>query len=331
MEQLNLLKIECDIPGMIRINGDFAGQTPAPNLCRYITEQHIYLEFIPICQSSYGYYLPIARMLDFDKEHPNILENDGRVELYLLPENACTVIIKPPLLPTPCIPCCIASFRFSADNSQYVAEIYQDQTINLALYDNNGTTLLACMFSEAPLKSARIFVRRINGKYFLFAEGQLDEKTLLLCADISARSIIFLEQCNSYRILENGVELTVPCGCREFCLRCLRINLHRDDPFSYHIEQLSANPDGQALCIALFEAVRYQDAQNAMQLLSPSLREQLSFADLCEFLGDIQGVYLPLCHESRIATIFKYAPNIYRVRFFRFQISQQKISNLEEQ
>ena len=96
MEQLRLLKIECEIPGLIRINGELAGQTPAPNLCRYAAERRICLEFLPICQAADGYYLPLARIVDFGGEQPQILENDGTLQLFLLPENACTICIHPP-------------------------------------------------------------------------------------------------------------------------------------------------------------------------------------------------------------------------------------------
>lgn len=331
MEQLRLLKIECEIPGLIRINGELAGQTPAPNLCRYAAERRICLEFLPICQAADGYYLPLARIVDFGGEQPQILENDGTLQLFLLPENACTICIHPPRIPLPCIPCCIASFNFSIGNNQYTAEIYQDQTVNLALCDSAGNTLLACILSENAISTPRLFVRRIGGRPFLFAEGRSNEQLLLLCADLSTHALIFLEHCLSYQILENGIEFSFSCGCSAFCLRCLRTELHRDRPCSCHLQQLSSSPDGLALCTALIEAVRCRDAESALDLLAPSLREQLSFEDLCEFLGDVQGIYQNLCSDARIAVIFPIAPNLSHIRFFQFQLHQGKIANLEEQ
>lgn len=331
MEQLRLLKIECEIPGLIRINGELAGQTPAPNLCRYAAERRICLEFLPICPAVNGYYLPLTRIVDFGGEQPQISENDGTLQLYLLPENACTICIRPPRIPLPCIPCCIASSSFSVGNHAYTAEIYQDQTINFALCDNSGNTLLACILSEDSLSAPRLFVRRIGNRPFLFAEGKEAEHLLLFCADLSTRSFVFLEHCLSYQILENGIELSFSCGCSAFCLRCLRTELSRERPLSFRLHQLNPNPDGLALCIALIEAVRYRDAEGALGLLAPSLREQLSFEDLCEFLGDVQGIYQNLCSDTRIAVIFPIAPNLNRIRFFQFQLQQGKIANLEEQ
>ena len=328
MPTLKLLQFDCSVPGLLRINGVFAGQTPNPELCHYVSDSRLYLEFLPLSSTSAGQYLPFTRMIHLGSE-PEVVQNDGIVQLYLLSDSVIILHITPPLLPVASVPHSLGSLRFSWNHSQYLAEVYRDGNIYFGLYDQSGSVLFTHLFSDADISEVQLFTHHIQNRTYLFVRGNIAERIRLLCIDIAERRICFLHTCLHYRLADTSVTLICDNDCKEVKLRLVYPSLPASAHKTYLAELESSS--ARALAIGFLQAVLYKDSVQGMQLLSPDLREQLSFSDLQEFIGDIHAVFLPLCSDTQIAVLLPHRLHIYHIRLFSFEISQGKISNLAEQ
>jgi hypothetical protein len=91
------------------------------------------------------------------------------------------------------------------------------------------------------------------------------------------------------------------------------------------------------ICAALLEAIKADMPSVAMECLTPSLAEGLSFADLKEFFGDFDSftqTISPACGQSGIALKYAVGKNLYVAREFCVETRKKDggllIDNLRE-
>lgn len=330
MQTPTLLYVECAAPGLLRLDGAPFAQTPAEGLCRYVARTALTMEFLPMGNPPGGVFLPFARQIDLSADAPRIFENDGAAELFVLPAEAFALRLHPPALPRPQLPRTLTQLRFSPGSGTVTAEICADADTVLLLSDAAGNVLFACSLCAGELKEPRLFTRRMEGRVLLFAEGKCEGGVLFACVDPASRRLLSREECLSYRLLDAGAEWIFPLGAPEVTLHCRTDRLSSGGAPSHRVQTAAPLP-ARSAGIALAEAVRLRDGEAAMSLLEPSLRAQLSFSDLCEFWGETDGVYLPLCRDAQVAVCQKTAPHMFSVRLFDFAFAQGKIADLTEQ
>ena len=161
MQTPTLLYVECAAPGLLRLDGAPFAQTPAEGLCRYVARTALTMEFLPMGNPPGGVFLPFARQIDLSADAPRIFENDGAVELFVLPAEAFALRLHPPALPRPQLPRTLTQLRFSPGSGTVTAEVCADADTVLLLSDAAGSVLFACSLCAGELKEPRLFTRRM--------------------------------------------------------------------------------------------------------------------------------------------------------------------------
>ncbi len=337
MNELWLLKIECPVSGIVSINGEIAGETPNTSLCHYVGEKRVYLSFAPVCGDDKRLYIGFSRIITLSYETPAVTADDGTLSLYIFPGSVCFVRIRPPFILLPQTPYTLVSLDFSAATTvgHYHAEVYFEFSFQFALSDSSGRILLVCPL-PAGLKSARLFTHEMNARPYVFTETVTEKETLLLvCVDISSSTLMFMEECESYRFEKDTVEIVSdvgdPYGHRLFshCTFTADGLIYRHT-FRHHSE--SSQEPSPALTPAAFAlAVKYQNAEVALSYLSPSLKKEVSFEDLRDFFGEIGSVETAMARPGELALAAPAEKNTFYVRLFSIEFSDNQISNITEQ
>ena len=341
MENLKILRILSHVHGLVEINGTMVGETQPGEMSLYAPEGRFFLTFTPLASPKGQVALPFGRILDLSAEPPEILSNDGLIELFLLGKDIQILRLFPPTLPLPDgrIPCILASQDFTANGHRYTGMIYFDRTVNFAVQDASQNILFATPVGE-EITHPRVFLQSMGTSLFCFAEGrQKDGNLFLLCTSLLPEiSLCFSRPCHSYQI--TGEELLLYQSVDDLSgyllLEHYALENHRLIPGGRELVPAEEDTSREASTIAILHrlilAVRFGEAELALSCLSPTLRSELNFSDLQEFFGEFSGLDEDAPeNDSQIALRYPITANVYLIRVFSFSFVGFLIANISEE
>lgn len=327
MDELYVLRIISDVPALAVINGSPAGTANKNGLYVNAAKGSLFLTLLPLTDRPSS-YLPMTRRITLGST-PALDEADGGMELFILPGGVA--VIKAYLMPVDTdiqIPHILAAKNFSLNNAQYRATVYFDRTCNLAI--ESAGEVIFCTKFEHCLTLAEIFIKRISNIPHVFAVGQDPSGSQVVAVSIKDEPALeFIKNCKSFSFKENGAEILLSMGDPSGFL--LKEEYSGEPPMLRRTGLVppSILPEKkEALSIALY--VKHGAEAEAMACLAPSLKGDVSFADLLDFFEDFSFALPEASGEDTLALAYPITPHIYNVRIFKFEFQNGLIQNITE-
>lgn len=343
---IKLLYIDSKVNALVEINQAPAGQTGSGAITQPIAAgSAFFITMLPLENAHNFVYVPYTRRIS-TAGSGSIEKNDGLVHLCMWPEN----IVELTLFPLTVFkneefeikPDVLTPFEFYISGERHTAFIYNEAISSFAV--EQTTTNRLRFISPLPFRasSADISFVKFGDFPVIYATGKTDEqKSFIYAATILPEfHTAVCTVCDSYDIGSSSISVVKDGPYRQELIRYERDGSRLvpvRSELGWFTKQAPQPADPELVCADLLEAIHAGDKNAALDCLTSSLADGLSFADLKEFFGNFAYHTQPLSPadgESRIALKYEVSENIYTARVFCVDTQQTnnglRIDNIRE-
>ncbi len=325
---IKLLYINSSLHALICINQAPAGETGVYAVTQPIAANATFsITMLPLENCKGFVCLPYTRRVSIASKG-TVFDNDGLIELCMWPENIVELTLKPLTVykndDMELRPAVLAPFEFYISGERHTAFVYNEASSSFVVEHaaSNRLKFVAplgfgvknvhiefCNFGEFPLLCAS--GKTFEGKPFLYTAHLLPEMDTDICTECCAHTI---EKDGIY-IIDEGLfwQKKTRWEKRNYRLQPVGCEL------GWFTHAAVAASEPAKICTALLEAIGTGAKNEAMNCLTPSLAEDLSFSDLKEFFGDfcaVAQILSPACGQAGIALKYPAGRNLFAAREF---------------
>ena len=322
--QLPVLNVTSStLPCVVYINGAVVGDTAQPPVVPIVPNGKVYVTCFPLGANA----LPVTICLALENGTLTAPIENGT--LYLHPDGLMELNVQPMVFPTRKLtepPHAISRARFTWDNAPHAATLYQDNGLKLAIENLATDALVFLCAADAPGK-----VRIVNA--FTRADVVLESENRFLMVSPLA---------GGFRaVIDERARAEITPG-RVVCVRRLQ-------DARGHEARLVYTPSGQGVkCTppqygfftvtprencdvrrALVEAVSLGLEEECMLLMTPALKDGLSFEDMQDFLGRFTAIHT--ADDQGLTLAYPLFENCYSLKRFGFSVQNNLVANIMEE
>ncbi len=327
-QAIKLLYINSKVHALININQSPAGETGVAAVTQPIAaNSSFFITMLPLENDNRFIYLPYTRRVSIAAKG-SLFDNDGLIDLCMWPDNIIELTLHPAAVyrsdEEEIQPAALSPFDFYIGSERHTAFIYNEAGSSL-IVEHAATGRLKFI---APLSffaaSADIAFTRLDDFPVLYATGKTaDGESYIYAANVQpAFSTAVNTVCTACSIEKDSLSVVTEGDFRQVRTQYAK----RGDilaPVNTGIGWYTCEPRPAAaaaeICACLLQAVRADMRDAAMECLTPSLSEDLSFDDLKEFFGDFVNftqTISPACGQNSIALKYSAGRHLYAAREF---------------
>ncbi len=319
--------LRCNGEFFIEVGGITAGQSKD---CRYnllLPAEQLLVSVLPVGSCKNGVYLPVYFILNLG-EGVSISREDEHIKLYAPEKNALHIDITFPvsgfkhrIAHTMC------ATDFSMSGRSMRAAVYYNSGAMLCVEDAGGNIRYAESLGE-EVGDCKLSVHAKNGGVFVCARVFNNDmgKLYVLCVAKEINLALQID-CDSYTMGEElTTQIRVASGAQvRLTYPIIASGFARPEAQCIYSEGFAAGKG--MLCFA--RVLRYAEEKSVMDLLHPSLRRDVSYGELMEYMGGFAEIYDELCDDRHLALAYKNG-SVYNVRRFAISFSHGKIDDISE-
>ncbi len=343
---IKLLYINSQVHALICINQAPAGETGTGAVTQPIAaNSSFFITMLPLENDPNYVYLPYTRRVSIAAKGA-VFSGDGLIDLCMWPDNIVELTLYPEAVyrndETELHPAVLSPFDFYIGGERHTAFIYNEACSSL-IVEHSGTNRLKFV-SPLPFFVARadIGFARFGDMPVLHMTGTTTDNKRCLCAAhiLPAFGLDICTVCEDSSVEAGGIVVVTNGGYRQ-----VKTHWEKSEnglaPKRRELGWYTCAPrkaeTPHDICTALLEALKADDQSAAMECLTPSLAEGLSFSDLKEFFGEFDSftsAISPVCGQSGIALKYAVGKNLYAAREFCVETRQKDggllIDNIRE-
>lgn len=338
---LPVLMISC--PGvncLITLGSTLIGETDDSPAVPIAPNGPCYLTITPLVQPQEGVLLPRAIRLWLEDGALTGPLPQG-VEAYCAPSGLIELSVTLPLLPPapePSVPYGLSRVELRGERGTYVATLYRENGLRVAVEDPKSDVMIA-LHAPRDLTDGRLMAHPFSCTHddlILTGQGPYGHRFLVFSAREDYAPIVDDYAQGEFRqgvlyTLESLGDLSGHQYQRIY--RMENGKLQESGSYGYFSSQ-RRQLNGPQLCIGLCQSIKLGLVEEAMGLLTPSLREQIDGSGLASFIGDFHDIR-PLYREngSRVALTLSYPKeeNCYTLNTLVFTLKNGLVDNIQEE
>lgn len=343
---IKLLYINSKVHAMININQAPAGETGIDAVTQPIAANStFFITMLPLEGEQNFVYLPYTRRISI-AANGYVFSNDGLIDLCVWPDNIIELTLYPQAVfkseQLELYPSVLSPFEFYISGEAHTAFIYNEAYSSFAVEHSSSGRLKFISPMPFCVASVDISFNKFEDFPLLFASGKTSEgETFIYAASIlPAFNTVVCSICESYTIGNNYLSV-VASG--EYMQEKTRYEKSKEKLmpvlqelgwFTVKEKQPESSED---VCANLLQAVKAGMQTRAMDCLTPSLADGLSYADLKEFFGDylfFTPTLSPACGQGSIALKYAAGKNLFTAREFCIETKKSNgrvlIDNIKE-
>ena len=304
---LPLLHISSEYKGLVKINESVAGETKTAGITTPVTPNGtFYLTFLPLENPKRKMLLPFTRKLTIGKnmECPS---DDGCLKICAWPDNVYEIEINPPYYYMPddmeVYYKEFVSFEFYMNQKQYNASIIKEYNCYMMIEETIKKRTVYAYPLGFDVESAKISLQKLGEAPYLLADGISREGAFAAIIQLKPEmKAITSEVCESF---EAGAEHIVITGknkrndyktIKTYGLYENEICLIKEEG---DLMQKEARTVEDTVREFLF-CMQNNFSQKAMDYLTMSLKDGLSYSDLQSFFRRVRGDIAATCAAARL-------------------------------
>ena len=342
---LPVLKIDVpNIPCLLCLNGAIIGESDSCAPVPVAPDGTVFLQAFPLVSDPAALCLPAAVKLVISSAQ--ITEPLPRHAVaHCGPDGLIQLSVSLPMVPCHedfMTPYALSRSTFSAQNQTYIATLYYENGLRLAIEDRQGERML---FLHAPcgITTGILRAQSCMGQgedVLLQGTGQAGPRFFLYHMDASGSFSLALEADGVGSVEDDGLVVLCPVGDlvqhqRRTCYSLDSDTLSPSEPeygfFTSDPRPLSCDEDR---CIAFCEALKLGLLEECLSYLSADLSQGLSLPDLVDFFGNFDHVYRcehpPYSDDIQLTLACPTVENCYVLSSYLFEMRSGVIQNIHD-
>lgn len=342
---LPVLKIDVqNIPCLLSLNGAIIGESSSLSPVPITPDGTVFLQAFPLQSDPSALFLPATVKLVVSSAQ--ITEPLPRHAVaYCAPDGLIQLNLTLPIVPCRedfITPYALSRATFSAQNQTYIATLYYENGLRLAIEDRQGDRML---FLHAPegITTGILRAQRCFGPFediLLQGSGQAGPRFFLYHADGSGSFSLGLQADGIGSMEEEGLVVVCPVGDlaghqRRTCYSYDGSAFIPSEPeygfFTCDPRPLHSEED---TCIAFCQALKLGLFSECLSYLSEDLSSGLSLSDLEDFFGNFDHVYRcerpPYSSDIQLTLAAPSVENCFLLSHYLFEMHSGLIQNIHD-
>ena len=325
---IKLLYINSSVHALICINQAPAGETGMGAVTQPIAaNSSFFITMLPLESDANYVYLPYTRRVSIASKGA-VFAGDGLIDLCMWPDNIVELTLYPEMVyrndETELHPSVLSPFDFYLSGERHTAFIYNEACSSFVV--EHAATNRLKFVSPLPffVASVDIGFTKFGEFPLLYASGKTTEGQNYICAAhiLPSFGLDICTTCEDSKVERESITVVTNDEYRQLKTRWEKSG-GRLAPAGSELGWFTCVPKPAAtpvdICAALLQALKADMPSVAMECLTPSLAEGLSFADLKEFFGGFDSFaqsISPACGQSGIALKYSVGKNLFVAREF---------------
>ncbi|MGI5848972.1 MAG: hypothetical protein ACOX8Q_02705 [Christensenellales bacterium] len=343
---IKLLYINSKIHALVNINQAPAGETGISAITQPIAANaSFFITMLPLENDKNFVYLPYTRRVSI-AANGAVFSNDGLIDLCVWPDNIIELTLYPEAVykndEQEIFPSVLSPFDFYLGGERHTAFIYNEAYSSFAVEHASSSRLKYISPLPFHVESADIMFTKLSDLPVLYAAGKTSNgETFVYALNILPTfSTAVCTACEAYQIDNNSLTVVTNGEYRQekTVYKSTDSRLWPSyKELGWFTREEKQPATSEEACASLLQAVKANMPHAAMNCLTPSLADGLTFDDLKEFFGDFvmfTNTISPACGQNSIALKYSAGKNLYIAREFCVETKQMNgallIDNIKE-
>lgn len=325
---IKLLYINSNVHALICINQAPAGETGMGAVTQPIAaNSSFFITMLPLENDANFVYLPYTRRVSIASKGA-VFAGDGLIDLCMWPDNIVELTLYPEMVyrndETELHPSVLSPFDFYIGGERHTAFVYNEACSSFVV--EHAATNRLKFVSPLPFFVASVDIGFTKFGEFpvLYASGKNKDGQSFICAAhiLPAFGLDICTICEESKVERESITVVTNGEYRQIKTRWEKSGGSLTPAGSelgwYTCEAKKAGSPVD-ICAALLQALKADMPSVAIECLTPSLAEGLSFVDLKEFFGEFDSytqTISPACGQSGIALKYAVGKNLFVAREF---------------